>query len=151
MVGALGFRRATESDLEFLIDLRRVTMWKHFENSGCPIDERAQLERVLYRLDCAEIITSAEGDIGLLKVVRETDPWELAQIQLAPAHQGRGLGAALVERVLAEATAAGRSVVLGVLYANPARHLYARLGFRVVGEADHGYLMRFDPAPTADV
>jgi ribosomal protein S18 acetylase RimI-like enzyme len=140
-------RRATEADIEFLMALRRTTMWAHFENSGCEIDERAQLERVLYRLDCARIITRDGADIGLLKVVRDSDPWELAQIQLLPAQQGQGLGRRLLQQLLDEATAAGKSVVLDVLQANPARHLYERLGFHVVGDADHGYLMRFDAPP----
>jgi len=34
-------------------------------------------------------------------------------------------------------------VSLNVLFANPARRLYERLGFRVVGEGDHMYVMRW--------
>jgi ribosomal protein S18 acetylase RimI-like enzyme len=145
----MALRPVTLSDLEFLIDLRRVTMWPHFENSGCAIDERAQLERVHYRLDCARIITCDGADVGVFKVVRDTDPWELAQIQLLPSHQGRGLGGRLVRDLVEEARAAGQRVVLDVLHANPARHLYERAGFRIVGEEPHSYVMRFDPAPPA--
>jgi len=146
-IDGIGLRRVTGSDLDFLIDLRRITMWPHFENSGCVIDERAQIERVHYRLDCARIITSGGADVGLFKVVRDTDPWELAQIQLLPSHQQQGLGGQLVRQLVEEARVAGRSVVLDVLRANPARHLYERAGFRVVGEEPHSYVMRCDPAP----
>jgi hypothetical protein len=45
----LELRKAESSDLPFLIALRRETMWSHFENSGVPIDQAFQLERVLYR------------------------------------------------------------------------------------------------------
>jgi ribosomal protein S18 acetylase RimI-like enzyme len=140
----LTLRPATESDLEFLADLRRVTMWKHFENSGLPVDETDQLARLLHRFDCARIITISGEDIGLLKIARDVDPWELIQIQLLPKHQRKGLGKALLEVVLAEAEAAEKSVVLGVLRANPAQRLYERLGFRVIGESDSAYRMRFD-------
>lgn len=140
----LTLRPATESDLEFLITLRRETMSEHFENSGQPVDETAQLERVLYRFDCARIITIRGEDIGLLKVARDVDPWELIQIQLLATSRRQGLGKALLNELLVEAKAARKSVVLGVLCANPARRLYERLGFRVVGQSNFAYQMRFD-------
>jgi GNAT superfamily N-acetyltransferase len=140
----LALRPATESDLEFLAALRRETMWEHFENSGLPVDESDQLNRVLHRFDCARIITMSGEDIGLLKVARDVDPWELIQIQVLPKYQRQGLGKALLDVVLAEAKAAGKSIVLGVLRANPAQRLYERLGFRVTGQSESAYRMRFD-------
>ncbi len=128
--------------MAFLIDLRRLTMWPHFEHSGLSINQEEQLERVLYRLDCAQIVTIDGADAGLFKVVRETDPWELTQIQLHPQYQGHGIGAALIKRLLDEASMAGTRVDLDVLRANPAKRLYERLGFRVVAEDTHSYLMR---------
>jgi ribosomal protein S18 acetylase RimI-like enzyme len=50
----------------------------------------------------------------------------------------------LIADFLDEARVAGMSVVLGVLRANPARRLYERLGFRVVGQSEISYKMRFD-------
>jgi len=120
-------------------------MWEHFERSGVAVDEGAQLGRVLRRLDCARIVTVGGADVGLLKVRREGDPWELMQVQLAPEWQGRGLGRALVERILAEAASARASVELDVLVANPARRLYERLGFRVVATEGASHRMRWDP------
>ena len=140
----LTLRPTTDSDLEFLAALRRATMWEHFENSGLPVDETGQRNRVLYRFDCARIITMSGEDIGLLKVARDVDPWELIQIQLLPKYQRQGLGKALLDVVLAEARSARKSVVLGVLRANPARRLYERLGFQVIGQSDSAYRMRFD-------
>ncbi len=140
----LALRSATESDLEFLAALRRETMWEHFESSGLPLVETEQRKRVLHRFDCARIITMAGEDIGLLKVARDVDPWELIQIQLLPKYQRQGLGKALLDVVLAEATAAGKGVALGVLRANPAQRLYERLGFRVIGQSENAYRMRFD-------
>lgn len=142
---AVAFRPATDADIAFLIDLRRLTMWTHFERSGLCINQAEQLERVRHRLDCAEIITIDGVDAGLFKVVRDADPWELTQIQLHPQYQGQGIGAALIRRLLDEASVAGTRVDLDVLRANPAKRLYERLGFRVVAEASHSYLMRRDP------
>ncbi len=139
-----GLRHAVEADLDFLVALRRSTMWVHFEASGLPVDEAEQLGRVLHRLDCAEMVVIDGQDAGLLKVTRDTDPWELVQIQLLPSYQGRGLGEKLVGRVLDEARSSGMSVVLDVLHKNPARRLYERLGFRVVGVGHGFYFMRWD-------
>lgn len=59
-----------------------------------------------------------------------------------PAYQRRGIGAAILRDVIAEARAGGHAVALRVLKVNPARRLYERLGFAVVGESDTHYLMR---------
>jgi ribosomal protein S18 acetylase RimI-like enzyme len=52
------------------------------------------------------------------------------QAAVAPPWQGRGLGTGLLRGLAAAFRAAGLPrVTLGVTAANPARHLYARLGF----------------------
>ncbi|HEX6939117.1 MAG TPA: GNAT family N-acetyltransferase, partial [Longimicrobiales bacterium] len=53
-------------------------------------------------------------------------------IALLPEHRGRGIGTALLEALIAEADAAGKPVSIHVEQYNPARRLYARLGFREV-------------------
>jgi ribosomal protein S18 acetylase RimI-like enzyme len=54
-----------------------------------------------------------------------------------PQHRGRGVGRALLRRLLAEARAQGvRRVSLSVERANPARNLYLSEGFVVVGGTD---------------
>ena len=47
-------------------------------------------------------------------------------------HRGRGIGTALLERLIA---AAGPALSLSVDRDNPAARLYARMGFRIVGSA----------------
>lgn len=71
---------------------------------------------------------------GRLRVVRAPDHWELAGIQLLPAHQGRGLGTHLIEQFLGDARAAGLPAQVRVEADNPgALRLYERLGFAEVG------------------
>jgi ribosomal protein S18 acetylase RimI-like enzyme len=53
----------------------------------------------------------------------------LAQLHIAPAWRGRGIGRAVVDRVIERAHAARRDVTLAVQAASPARRLYERLGF----------------------
>ncbi|MFE7189811.1 GNAT family N-acetyltransferase [Kitasatospora sp. NPDC057541] len=58
----------------------------------------------------------------------------LEHFYLAAAHQGRGLGTAVLRHVLAEADAARAAVRLVVLQGSAARRLYERHGFTVEGQ-----------------
>lgn len=118
-------------------------MRAHLLNSGLEIESDAQLARVMYQFEAAQIILMDTAEIGLLKLNRNSNPWDLVQIQLLPAFQGQGFGEWIVKRVLAEARDAGVDVGLSVLKANPAKRLYERLGFRVVAESEFEYSMRF--------
>jgi ribosomal protein S18 acetylase RimI-like enzyme len=139
---ALTFRPATEADIPFLLELRRQTMSEHLRASGIEPSESERRARVLVSFDCAEIILLAGAPVGLLKVVRGADNWDLVQIQIVPEKQGRGFGTGILERLLADAVQAQVSVSLSVLRSNPARRLYERLGFRIVSENDHAYHMK---------
>jgi ribosomal protein S18 acetylase RimI-like enzyme len=68
----------------------------------------------------------------------EPDPQRIyiAELQVRPEWQGRGIGTAVLERTIAEGAAHGVPVELSVLEANPrARQLYERLGFEVIEKA----------------
>ena len=78
--------------------------------------------------------------VGYLDVENEGEFVALNNIRVAPSMQGRGLGGALVRRVIAEAVP--KPVQLRVLRVNPARRLYERLGFRVIEEISTHFVMR---------
>jgi ribosomal protein S18 acetylase RimI-like enzyme len=140
-MNSLRFRPATEADIPFLLELRRQTMSAHQLASGVATSEEERLRRVKAAFHCAQVVMQADQPIGLLKVVRGGHQWELVQIQLAPAVQGKGIGTLLLNSLLGEARAAGASVHLSVLKANPARRLYERLGFAIVAEKESSYEM----------
>lgn len=60
------------------------------------------------------------------------DSYELVEVAVAPAHQGQGIGAALIERLLEGRPEA--TCVLSTRTDSRAHHLYRRLGFEVVTE-----------------
>jgi GNAT superfamily N-acetyltransferase len=71
-----------------------------------------------------------------------TDEVFLAFVEVAPSHQRRGLGTAILGRTLAAAAAAGLPATLAVMKANPdARRLYERVGFSVARATDTHYFM----------
>lgn len=74
--------------------------------------------------------------VGRLYVARSRTGIRVVDIALLPGHRGRGLGTFLLLDLLDEAAGAGRTVSIHVEVDNPARRLYARLGF--VPVADRG-------------
>ncbi|HEY5971897.1 MAG TPA: GNAT family N-acetyltransferase [Pseudoxanthomonas sp.] len=135
-------RAATEADIPFLLSLRRETMDEHLTASGISTTDESHLARLMHRFDCSQVLISDGKPIGLLKVRRLPDEWEIVQIQLIRKIQGKGLGRFLLEEILADAAICGVNVRLSVLKANPAKHLYERLGFKVIAEDAHEYYMK---------
>ena len=140
-------RPATASDIEALYAIHRAGMRGYVEATYGTWDEVGQREAFAskyadaaapaYTLD----VVLVGGEIaGYLHVERETDVVLLANIRVAPRWQRHGLGAAIVEGVIA--AAAPLPVELGVLRVNPARALYERLGFRVTEETATHFRMR---------
>ena len=65
-------------------------------------------------------------------------------VAVFPGHRGRGVGTALLRRLLSGH--GGGAVSLSVSAANPARRLYGRFGFRPVGEPAGGAVVMVRPA-----
>lgn len=136
MKPAIHLRAASREDLPFLLTLRRLTMTEHLQRVGAPTDDDAHDRRIRANFDDAMIVCEGADAIGLLKVTLAAGDWHVHQIQILPACQGRGIGAAVLNALLTDAARERVSVSLSVLHGNPARRLYERLGFRVVSETD---------------
>jgi ribosomal protein S18 acetylase RimI-like enzyme len=88
-------------------------------------------------------IIMLEGrEVGWLQVSETEAELHLQQLFVAPPYQRRGIGGEVLRRLLHERRGAGKSVVLTVLKNNPARRLYERVGFTVVGETNVKLEMR---------
>jgi ribosomal protein S18 acetylase RimI-like enzyme len=90
-------------------------------------------------------VIQADGeDIGVLIVEQQLDAIYLAEIQILPDWQGRGIGSSVVRSLMEEAAASGRPLILRVLHVNKrARALYERLGFRPFKEIETHTYMRW--------
>ena len=138
----LGRRAATPEDVPFLLALRRETMESHLAASGMDTSDESHMARLMYGFEYAQILTRGNTPVGLLKLRRSPEEWEIVQLQLASQLQGQGLGRALLQEILADAAVAQAAVKLSVLKTNPARLLYERFGFKVMAEDEHEYHMR---------
>lgn len=92
-----------------------------------------------------QIIQADGRDAGMIEVEECSDHVFLARIEILPELQNRGIGTAVIRSLLASAAAQGNPVLLQVLRPNPARRLYARLGFVVTAETATHYRMTKAP------
>ncbi|MDH6250763.1 ribosomal protein S18 acetylase RimI-like enzyme [Chryseobacterium sp. H1D6B] len=139
----LEYKKASESDLDFLLDLRMKTMNLHYANSNLPTTRETTLQRVLYQFEKANIIILNDEPAGLLKIDRNADKIDILQLQIDPILQGKGIGKAILEDIIEEASKAQKPVLLSVLKTNKAQKLYFSLGFKIIDEDEHSYFMKF--------
>lgn len=143
-------RPATQEDGPFLYQLVKATLREYVE----PLwgwDEEWQRTYFWAHFDPdheparREIIVRDGEDVGVLTVEERPDEILLSQIYILPAHQGQGIGTALIRSALQRGAALGLPVRLRVLRGNPARRLYERLGFVVTEETDTRIYMEARP------
>lgn len=138
-------RMAGPDDEPFLIQLYASTRWDEVAAWGwSPAQQeaflamqfRAQRQSYAMQYEGAErLILLQEGaPIGRLLVHRTADELLLVDISLLPESRGKGIGTSLVRELQAEAAATDRPLRLRVARENPARRLYARLGFVMTAE-----------------
>ena len=138
-------RPSRPSDYDFLWWLHQATMKEYVDKTwGWDGDVQARAFQHAFETDHEglQIIEYTGERIGYIRVVAEPSRLFLAAIELAPSHQRRGIGTALIEDVCGRADSMELPVELHVLKVNPAKHLYERLGFVTQGETETHYLMR---------
>jgi ribosomal protein S18 acetylase RimI-like enzyme len=137
-------RPASETDKDFLYSLHGATMRDVVEKTWGWDEgwQRHDFERRFKEQDVS-IIVAANRDAGGLWLESSPEVLYIADIQVLPELQCRGIGTAVLKGLIAEASMRGVPVELSVLVANPrARRLYERLGFRVTAEASPFVRMR---------
>ncbi len=135
-------RPATAGDFTFLRALHVATLKEYVARTwGWDDAEQAARFRDDFSPETSRIVLVDEREAGVLAVEQRPDALFIANIAIIPEQQGRGLGAAIVGDVLAEAAWAGVATRLQVLRVNPARRLYERLGFAIEGETPTHYLL----------
>lgn len=97
---------------------------------------------------CEYLVVERDGrSIGRLYRDLREDEIRVVDIALLAAERGRGVGGRLMGDILAEARDRGLEVRIHVERTNPARHLYDRLGFRLVEEGEVYDLLTWSDSP----
>lgn len=140
-------RPASASDKPFLYSLHRATMRDAIDRTW-GWDEAWQRGDFERRFDDYDVsIVEAEGrDAGALWIESSPRMIYIADFQVLPELQGRGIGTAVLQGLIARAANVNVPLELAVLQVNPrARRLYERLGFRATEEGDPLTRMRHHP------
>jgi len=87
--------------------------------------------------------------VGFVVVKPQADGLLLDHLYLQPAAQGRGLGSAVLERILLEADAVALPLAVGALPGSAANRFYVRHGFTLVGESEWDLYYRREPCVRA--
>jgi len=138
----IGFRQAQQSDIAYLLQLRKSSMGEHLIAAGLNLSDQQHLERINEYFGDSFIILMNKQPIGLIKLGVLPDKLHIRQLQISPEYQGKGVGGNVVALVKNKAKALKLPLTLNVLLANPAISLYLRHGFVVIGQNELEYQMR---------
>ena len=140
----LNLRPAVDTDEPFVNALTRETMRTYVESTWS--DQRDR-ERYYagnsFHREHTRIICDGERAVGRVTLAYRDGGLFIDNLHIIPEMQNRGIGAWVLETVIAEGESQGLPIRLTVLRNNPARRLYDRAGFAVIGEADQRYAMEY--------
>jgi GNAT superfamily N-acetyltransferase len=136
-------RRAGSGDTEILYQIYASTRREELAAIGwdeptkaaflrMQFDAQHNYYRATYPDASYDLIVAGENILGRLYVHRDSDGLLIIDLTLLSEHRGRGIGTALLHRVIDEATVTGNPVRVHAERFNPACRLYARLGFRQI-------------------
>lgn len=140
-------RSALSGDHEFLFEVRRATLRPYVEETSDwdEAEQRAIADREFTELPYA-VVEEHGRPVGYVCVIHEPGYDLIDEIAVLPEAQGRGIGTRLLWDILhAARRQRGVPVRLSVFVSNPARALYARLGFEVVRTEPPRMSMQWTP------
>jgi GNAT superfamily N-acetyltransferase len=131
------FTNTTESDADTLVDIRIAAMRESLERIGRFDLQRAR-ERFLASFDPAlcRFIEVDGVQSGFIVIRPQEDHWILDHLYILPENQGKGIGAAVLQDVFANADAQRMPIRLGALRGSDSNRFYQRYGFVPTHEAE---------------
>ncbi len=142
----LSLRPVREEDTAFLLALYAstraaeldLTDWSPAQRTAF-VAQQFRAQDTHYRAHYTDahfdVVMMGDEPAGRLYVARWREEIRIMDIAFMPAWRGRGIGTRLLLNILDEGRTSGRRVTIHVEIFNPAQTLYARLGFRTIGEA----------------
>jgi len=144
----ISLRPATHDDQELLWDLHCSALKPYVEQTwGWDEDFQRRYFKEHFSPSNSQVIQVDGIDAGVITIEEKQLGYILSNIELYPQYQGFGIGTRLIRALLEKAAERGLPVSLRVLKINPARQLYLRLGFEVIGETETHFWMRREGQP----
>ena len=139
-------RPASEEDREFIFATYKSTM-KGYVDWAWGWDEDRQQAGFWNHLPPSgfRVIVVSKSRVGAIHLSPDESGQSdhLGMMIIAPQWQRKGIGSAMLAKIIENARASGKALSLRVIKNNPAKRLYDRLGFAVTGEDEETWTMRF--------
>lgn len=132
-------RNITEHDKSWLDKLRRDVYRDLFFATWGGWDEERHNRHFAscWNAGNIKIIELDTESIGMVQIFHQNDQIEIAEIQIAPPFQGKGLAKTIIQDILATAQKQGKKVTLSAGLQNQgALKLYQKLGFSEIKRTD---------------
>jgi GNAT superfamily N-acetyltransferase len=136
-LAALEFAPVDAADADTLVALRIAAMRESLERIGRFDPQRAR-ERFLstFAPELTRHLVVGGERVGFVVVRSYQGELLLDHLYVHPAHQGRGIGAAALARVFADADARRLPLRVGALRGSDSNRFYQRHGFRQIEESE---------------
>ncbi len=135
----INFRAVTENDYNFLWRLHIAAFQDYVKKTwGWNEDWQRHNFAANFKPSSAFIIVYENVDVGFFWQIEKKNEILLASIRILPEYQNKNIGTKIIKDLLASTN---KNVRLHVLKVNPARNLYARLGFVIKDETDTHFVM----------
>lgn len=131
------FEAVTAEDGESLAALRVDAMRESLERVGRFDAQRARARFLgTFEPQFTRAIVQQGQRVGFVVVRPHADGLLLDHLYVHPSHQGRGIGAAVLQVVFAEADACGVNLHVGALRGSDSNRFYRSHGFELAHEAE---------------
>ena len=137
----IGFRRAEQADIDFLLILRKTSMNEHLLRAGITLSEQYHLSRINEFFSDSHLILRDKQAVGLIKLGVLSTSLHIRQLQILPEFHHMGIGSYVMDVVKKQSVKIELPITLSVLLDNPAKSLYLRHGFIVTEKNDLEYKM----------
>ena len=142
---AFSFEPASPDDADELVALRIAAMRESLERVGRfdPARARARFLSTFAPEHTRHLMVGSQR-AGFVVLRPATDHLLLDHLYIHPTHQGKGIGAAVLAALFAQADAEGQPLRVGALRESDSNRFYARHGFELVeqGEWDNYYVRK---------
>lgn len=142
----ISLRKAAAHDKDFIWEMRQLTMKEYVANAFGWNDDH-EYAYAMDKFEHIEIVESNGEKIGMMKSSEDDTAIHLHQIQVKPTWANKGIGSWLIRNLISTGKEKNKNIELHVLKTNPVKKLYDRLGFVVVADEPHKYLMRYTVLP----
>ncbi len=133
----VNYRPANENDYKYCRNLHHNGMKPYVQLLWGWKDEfQNQRYEKLWQPIKIKIITLDSKDIGYIEVSEDDEAVKLVNIFVTEELRGKGIGSRVVSDFISQYRNSVSKLTLNVLWNNPAKHLYERLGFKFLSRED---------------